>query len=128
MPGLITLQQKSSPRPSVQAMPRQSGLHADLAVPMIVKKPSIDFAAIKTLMHYKRIFGGLSYCLGQDADLKSFLSFTLLNEHRLQYIIHLLGWGILAVTNPNTGQQNELLHALLCCSLYQVDVALNCQP
>ncbi len=79
-------------------------------------------------MHFELNFYNLSYCLVQDADLKSVLSFALLNEHRLQHIIHLLWWGVLAVTNPNTGQQNELLHALLCCSLYQVDVALKCQP
>jgi len=106
-------------------MPLQYRLHADLAVPMVFKLAIIDFAEIKTLM---RQFHDLPFCLGQGADLKSFLSFTLFNEHRLEHIIHLLWWGVLTVTNPNTGQQNELLHALLCCGLYQVNVTLNCQP
>ena len=105
-------------------MPLQYELHADLAAPVVLKLAIID----KDLMHFKLQSVVLSCCLGRGADLESFLSFTLLNEHRLQHIIHLLWRGILAVTNPNTSQQNELLHTLLCCSLYQVDVTLNRQP
>ena len=58
-------------------------------------------------------------------DLEPLLSFTLLYEHRLEYIIDLLWWSVLAVTHPNAGQQDEPFHAFLCRCLYQVDVALH---
>ena len=58
-------------------------------------------------------------------NLEPLLSFALLYEHRLEHIIDLLGWSILAVPHPNASQQDEPLDALLCCSLYQIDVALH---
>lgn len=57
-------------------------------------------------------------------DLEFLLSFALFNEDWFEHIIDLLRWCILAVSYANAGQQYELLHTLLGCSLYEVDVAL----
>ena len=52
------------------------------------------------------------------------LCFGLLFKHGLQHVVDLLWRGILAITCPYAGDQDEFLHPRLCRLSYQVDVAL----
>ena len=52
------------------------------------------------------------------AHLKPFLGFLLLQEHGLQYIVHLGGGCVLAVPCPNRCHQDKLLYTLRQSRLY----------